>query len=134
MMTTKTFMDYLVTLFPSDSSIIYNGYVNKDADKSIGVFQGPESRSGSLTYLCGIEGIVVKKLPVNILVVWTDNTNIAAIAANAIYDALVDKTNFSIGDQRVANLILLDEIPISLGRNDRNMCEYTIRVDVLYYV
>ena len=100
---------------------------------SISVFHGPESRSGRTPFLGGRECNDFKKVPVNILVRWSDDESVSWDKAKEVYDALVDRVNLTFESTKFAYFSLLDDGPVWIGRGDKNIVEYTIRVDVYYY-
>ena len=124
-----TIRNFISSLLPETRVI--NG-ASSDAP-SISVFHGPESRSGKTPFLGGSENNDFKKVPVNILVRWSEDETASWSKAKEVYDALVDKTNFTFESMNFAYFSLLDDSPIWLGRSDKNVVEYSIRVDVYYY-
>lgn len=120
-----------------DDSLIFSNAINRDSDTSIGIFSAPETRSQKIdTY--GVESTVCV-LPVNILVHWTDDSDVCEMRANEVYDAFKNLgQNFlsranDYSSARVAFVTMLDDHPIWLGRDDKNICEYSIRVNIIYY-
>ena len=128
-MTTSQFRNYLEANFPVHS--IFNGA--SAPSPSISVFPGPEARASRTPYVGGPECNDFKKLPVNILVRWSDDTDVAFSKANEVYEFLVDKGNFIFESVKIAYIHLLDEMPIWLGRDEKNIVEYTIRADIYYF-
>ena len=134
-MTTYTFYEYMKSKFPDLSDYMRNGNVDKKAHKSIGVFLGSDTRSNGNLAIGGIDCTTIRMLPININMRWTDNQKLCDDEATKIYDSLLlEKTNFKINEVKIACIQLLDGSPIQLGRDDKNICEVTIRVNVYYYV
>ena len=128
-MTTLTIRNLLASIFPDD--VIINGA--STTPPSISVFQGPESRSSATRYIGGDECNDFKRMPINILVRWSTDTNAAYQKAYDIYKSLVGKENFTFESVDFAYISLLDDQPIWLGRDSNNIVEYSIRADVYYY-
>lgn len=121
--------------FPDLEPYLKNGVVDKRAQKSIGVLLGSDTRSHGNLDIGGIECTVVRMLPINISIRWTDNQQICDDEATKIYDALLLETqNFTVNDVKIACVQLLDPCPMSLGRDDKNICETVIRANFHYYV
>lgn len=124
---------------PGDDALIYSNAINRNNPKSIGVFTAPESRMGETPTFGGPTFAPVKIFPVNILVRWGEDSDEAEVQANEIYNMLESLgQNFLVRENdplstRIAFIKLLDSHPVWIGRDDKNICEYTIRVDIFYY-
>lgn len=129
-MTTLTIRNYLASEFKDDK--IING-ASTEAP-SISVFQGPEGRSSKTPFVGGVECNDFAKLPINILVRWSTDTNVAFQKAKEIYDFLKGKYNFTFESVDFAYISLLDDLPVWLGRDDKNVVEYSIRADIYYFI
>lgn len=128
-MTTLTIRNFIASLFP-DATVI-NGATTKSP--SISVFQGPEARSGRTSFLGGVECNDYHKMPINILVRWSTDTNVAYQKAYEIHKSLMGKNNFTFESADIAFISLLDDIPVWVGRDSENVCEYMIRADIYYF-
>lgn len=134
-MTTYSIYEYMKVRFPHLGIYLKNGNVDKRSPKSIGVFLGSDTRSSGNLALGGIDCTTVRMLPINILIRWTDNQWECDELATAIYNTLLlEGSNFTIGDAKFALVQLLDGSPKPLGRDERNVCEVTIRANFYYYV
>lgn len=136
-MSTYTVYEYMKWKFPDLSEIIKNGTLDKTSQKSIGVFQGSDTRSQRNLAIGGIDCTIVRMLPININMRWTDNQKSCDDKAIEIYNALLLETNnftFQKDGVKIACIELLDSCPIQLGRDDKNVCEVTIRANFYYYV
>lgn len=134
-MSTYTVYEYMKEKFPLLAPFLRNGNLDKRAPKSIGVFLGSDTRSSGNLAIGGLECTVVRMLPINIQMRWTDNQKLCDDEAIQIYNALLQQEpNFTINNQKIAYVQLLDGCPIPLGRDDKNICETTIRVNFYYYV
>ena len=134
-MTTYAFYEYMKSKFPDLASILRNGNIDKSAERSVGVFLGSDTRSTGNLAIGGIECTTTRMLPVNIQLRWTSNQREHDVKAVEIYNSLLlEKSNFFVGDVKIAHIMLLDSCPASLGRDDKNICESVIRANVFYYV
>lgn len=134
-MSTYTVYEYMKQKFPDLEPFLKNGVVDKKAQKSIGVLLGSDTRSNGNLNIGGIDCTVVRMLPVNITIRWTDNQQICDTEAIKIYNALLlEASNFEVGDVKIACVQLLDPCPNTLGRDDKNICEAVIRANFFYYV
>lgn len=134
-MSTYTVYEYMKSKFPELATYLKNGNVDKGAQKSIGVFIGSDTRSNGNLAIGGIDCTTVRMLPININMRWTDNQKLCDDEAIRIYNALLlEEPNFTVNDVKIACIELLDGCPIPLGRDDKNICEATIRANFYYYV
>ena len=134
-MSTYTVYEYMKSKFPELAAFMKNGNVDKKAQKSIGVFLGSDTRSNGNLDIGGIDCTSVRMLPININMRWTDNQKSCDDEAIGIYNALLlEKSNFTVNDVKIACIQLLDGCPVSLGRDDKNICEVTIRANFYYYI
>lgn len=108
----------------------YNGVIDRNKEKAIGVYL----RSGSPVVLAlgGKTNSSYGVLPINILIHWTQNSNTCEGIANTIYEFLLGKSNFMMGAIKVSSVQLFDSTPINIGRDEKNICEITIRADIIY--
>ena len=104
----------------------YNGCVSKN-EKCVGVYArgnaAPPVAIGSKPSY----GI----LPVTMLVHWGENSNECECTANTIYEGLEDGIA-EINGVRVIHIQLLESSPTNIGRDDNNICEMTIRLNIIY--
>ena len=134
-MTASTFFDYMKSKFPDLESILRNGNIDKSAEKSVGVFLGSDTRSTGNLAIGGIDCTTIRMVPINIQIRWTSNQRQHDVKAVEIYNSLLlEKSNFFVGDVKIASIMLLDSCPAPLGRDDKNICESVIRANVYYYV
>lgn len=134
-MSTYTVYEYMKSKFPDLAMYMKNGAVDRRAQKSIGVFLGSDTRSTGNLAIGGIECTSVRMLPININMRWTDNQQSCDDEAIKIYNALLlEDDNFTFNNVKIACIQLLDGCPISTGRDDKNVCEVTIRANFYYYI
>ena len=134
-MSTYTVYEYMKSKFPTLAQYFKNGNIDKRSPQSIGIFNGSDTRATGNLAIGGIDCTVVKMLPVNIDIRWTDNQKVCDDQAIEIYNSLLlEGNNFVQGEVKIACIELLDASPISMGRDDKNICEAIIRANFYYYV
>lgn len=134
-MSTYSVYSYMKNKFPDIAKYLKNGVVDKKEQFSIGILQGSDTRSTGNLAIGGIDCTAVRMLPVNIRIRWSDNQKTCDDKAIELYNALLlEKNNFKTGEIKIAFIQLLDGCPVSLGRDDKNVCEALIRANFYYYV
>lgn len=134
-MSTYSVYSYMKNKFPDIAEYLKNGSVDKKVQQSIGILQGSDTRSSGNLAIGGIDCTTVRMLPTNINIRWTDNQKTCDDKAIEIYNALLlEENNFMSDDIKIAYIQLLDGSPVSLGRDDKNVCEVLIRANFYYYV
>lgn len=134
-MSTYTVYEYIKSKFPDIASMLKNGTIDKRAPKSIGIMLGSDTRSNGNLNIGGLDCTVVRTLPINIHIHWTDNQQECDNKAIEIYNTLLlEASNFMVNDAKIACIQMLDPCPMSLGRDDKNICEAVIRANFHYYV
>lgn len=129
MMRLAAFKDWLKTQIPSILKA-YVGAINKNDTQCIGIYR----RGNASPYIAvgGVACTTFAYTPVTILVHWTENADTCEIKANEIYEKLFGATNFMVGTTRVISVNLLDPCPIDVGRDDKNIAECVIRLNIIY--
>lgn len=129
--------DLIASHLKDDGSLVMSNAINRNADKSIGVFLAPESRMGKVDTFGGDLLAPITPLPLNILVRWTEDSNECEKKANEVFSMLKNiGENFHIQgvtSTKIALVRMLDSRPIWLGRDKSNVCECSIRIDIFYY-
>lgn len=134
-MSTYTVYEYMKSKFPDLDEFLKNGNIDKDSQKSIGIFLGSDTRLNGNLAIGGIECTTVRILPVNINIRWGVNQKVCDDKCIEIYDALLtEEPNFMVGETKIAFIDLLDSCHKSLGRDNKNVCEAVIRANFYYYV
>jgi hypothetical protein len=104
----------------------FNGCISKN-EKCVGVYArgnaAPPSAIGSKSSY----GV----LPVTLLIHWGENSDECETIANTLYEGLEDGVA-EIDGVRVIQLQLLESSPVNIGRDDNNICEMTIRLNITY--
>lgn len=124
MLTIHDFVGELKYKFPDIK--FYNGCINK-AENCVGVYArgnaSPPTAIGSKPSY----GV----LPVILLVHHSENSAECEAIANKLYEGLED-TLETINETRVIVSHMLDSSPVNIGRDDNNICEMTIRLNIIY--
>lgn len=69
--------------------------------------------------------------PITILIRWTQNASNAEIKANEIYDCLKNNRFFYYLNKKYS-IELMNENPLILGTDDKNVYEYSIEINLYY--
>lgn len=124
MLTISKYLKVLKERYPDIK--FFNGCISKN-EKCVGVYArgnaAPPSAIGSKPSY----GV----LPVTLLVHWGENSNDCETTANMLYEGL-ENGIAEIDGVRVIQLQLLDSTPVNIGRDDNNICEMTIRLNITY--
>ena len=108
---------------------VYAGNIDSNIDQSIGVYSG---RKSGIHKVClgGEEQTKTREKNISILIHWTDNPSDSELNAYRILDILVNVRNYEY-DGGVLRFMLLND-PISVGRDNRGICEYVIEGKIYY--
>lgn len=128
MMKTTEFTQYLKSLFPL--ATFFTGTINKTNPKCIGVYA--KGRYAPTNTLGGVQNSSYNILPTSILVHWTESTTECETIANSIYETLEASPDSIIGGRRVVKFELLDSCPVDVDRDENNIVEMVIRLNILY--
>lgn len=124
MITISDFLGVLKKQYPDIK--FFNGCISKN-EKCVGVYArgnaAPPTAIGSPASY--------RILPVTLLVHWGENSNDCETTANSLYAGL-ENGIAEINGTRVIQLRLLESTPVNIGRDDNNICEMTIRLNILY--
>lgn len=129
LMLVTEFTDYLKTQMLNTT--FRTGAIDKNNAQNIGVYLGKTGAASNIA-LGGVNNTSVSILPVRILVHWSEDADLCQQKANAIYSALEGKTDFLIGARRIASVEMLDIAPVDIGREQSNVCEMVIRLNIHY--
>ena len=128
----------------------YAGAINKADKKCVGIY--PKGRVSPVIAIGGIENSSYWVLPLSILVHWGESSTNCEQKAVELYEYLMSASGVEIGGeydevndidleiepptgQKITKIIkfdLLDSGPVDLARDDKNICEMVIRVNVIY--
>ncbi len=124
MLTVNDFVQVLKAKYPDIK--FFNGCISK-GEKCVGVY----ARGNAAP----ISAIGTKPsynvLPVTLLVHWGENSKDCEATANTLYEGLEAGIE-AINNTRVIQIQMLDSTPVNIGRDDNNICEMTIRINIFY--
>ena len=124
MLTISDFIQVLKQQHPDTA--FFNGCISKD-DKCVGVYARGNATPPVAIGSKSSYGI----LPVTLLIHWGENSQECERTANLLYESL-ENGMAEINNVRVIQLQLLESCPVNIGRDDNNICEMTIRLNILY--
>lgn len=124
MITISNFMEILKAKYPNIK--FFNGCISKD-EKCVGVYARGNAEPPTAIGSKPSYGV----LPVTLLIHWGENSNECEITANSIYAGLEEPIE-EVNGRRVIQVQLLESTPVNIGRDDSNICEMTIRLNLFY--
>jgi hypothetical protein len=130
MMTATQIKDHLKATFPAVK--FYAGTINKTDKQCVGVY--PKGRAPGGIAVGGIQNTSLWILPLSILVHWSEDTAQCEQKASELYQYLLTASEVTIGGARVIEFDLLDSGPVDLARDEQNICEMVIRLNVIYEI
>lgn len=110
---------------------IYIGKLDNKKEKSIGVYQLQTSNPPNIA-IGGLGNTKIFEKPVSILVHWNKNAKETELKALELYYKLLNSRNFTINDNKVNYIQLLEPEPVDVGTDDSNIYERVIRA-IFYY-
>ena len=124
MLNVSNFVQVLKALYPDIK--FFNGCISRD-EKCVGVY----ARGNAAP----ISAIGTKPsynvLPVTLLIHWGENSSDCELTANTLYEGLSEGIE-TINNMRVIQIQMVDSCPVNIGRDDTNICEMTIRINIFY--
>lgn len=122
-----TVSDFVKVLKVQYSDIkFFNGCISKD-EKCVGVYArgnaAPVSAIGTKPSY--------NVLPVTLMVHWGENSADCEAVANTLYEGLSNGIE-NINNTRVIQVQMVDSHPVNIGRDDNNICEMTLRINIFY--
>jgi hypothetical protein len=130
-MQTNEFLLFFKNKFPEYAQYAKNGFIDKSKEKGIGIYLGV-ARDKQTIALGGLKCTETYTLPLNISIRWTESTVDCDTVANNIFTALFGLSNVIFGNRRIAGISLLDPVPVDIGRDEKNICQTVIRINVTY--
>jgi hypothetical protein len=124
MLTVKDFIQVLKANYPDIK--FFNGCISKD-ENCVGVYARGNAAPVSAIGTKPSYNI----LPVTLLVHWSENSAECEVLANVLYQRLEAGIE-EINNMRVIQIQMLDSSPINIGRDDNNICEMTLRINIFY--
>ena len=121
--------DWLKTLGVAEH--YYIGRLENKQEKSLGVYN--RNRGGNpVIAIGGLEASKYDIKSVTLLLHWNQNARETEIAAQALWNALLDVTNLDIGNEHVDYLALLVPEPVAVLTDSAGIYEYVIDFDLYY--
>lgn len=124
MITISNFMEVLKSKYPDIK--FFNGCISK-SEKCVGVYARGNATPPTAIGSKPSYGI----LPVTMLIHWGENSSECEKTANLLYEGL-EGGIAKINNLRVIQIQLLESSPANIGRDDNNICEMTIRLNIFY--
>ncbi|MFT9055534.1 MAG: minor capsid protein [Ethanoligenens sp.] len=121
-------IEWLKTKYPGIG--IYNGTIPKNEDQCIGIYL--KERGSPVIAVGGLPCTSTAILPVSILVHWGQDADICEAMAQGIYDRMLGNVTETIGGAGVTQFALQDSSPVDISRDENNICEMVIRVNIVY--
>lgn len=115
----------LAAQFTTDTIIA--GAIDRNSDQCIGVFtrQGTDSTIA----IGGVANSTYRTLKIAILIHWSESATSCETKAEAIFNFLQGKSQFLIGSKKVYSVVVEGDGPISIDRDERNICEMVIHAN-----
>jgi len=110
---------------------IYIGKLDNKKEKSIGVYQLQTSNPPNVA-IGGLGNTKIFEKPVSILIHWNKNAKETELKALELYYKLLNSRNFTINDNKVNYIRLLEPEPVDVGTDSGNVYERVIRA-IFYY-
>lgn len=120
-MTTQDFVDKLGVLHPTLN--FFNNTLDKTTERCIGVFA--KGRGAPVVGIGSDSSYNVHSY--TIIVRWSQNSALCENVANTVYNSLRNAYITGLG-----HIMLLDSSPVDLARDDKNVCEMAIRLDIVH--
>ena len=124
MLTIDDVVTALEQKFPSVK--FFNGCISKN-EACVGVY----ARGNTPPIVAIGSPSSYSSLPVTMLVHWGENSHACETVANELYEGL-EQGIPTINNIRVILIQMMDSTPVNIGRDDNNICEMTIRFNILY--
>lgn len=128
MMCTSDVVDWLKTKYPGTG--VYNQIIPKRDPFCMGVYR--KQRGAAFIAIGGIACTSFTVLPVDVLVHWGEAAAVCENVADSLYSLMHGNVTEQIGGYAVRQFALQDAGPISAGRDNDNICEMTVRVNIVY--
>lgn len=108
---------------------VYAGTIDGNLDKCIGVYNAKTSKPQRIC-IGGKACTKTLEKHISVLIHWTDTPTQAEIKAQSVLDILSDIRQHKADDFMVKYLECKE--PVSVGRDERGVCEYVIEATVYY--
>lgn len=121
-------IDWLKTKYPGVG--VYNAAIPKRDTFCIGVYR--KQRGNPVIAVGGNVCTSYAMLPVDFLIHWGEAAGACEVMADSLYSLMLGNISETIGGHAVRQFDLQDAAPVGIGRDDGNICEMSIRVNIQY--
>ncbi|MFT9078507.1 hypothetical protein [Ethanoligenens sp.] len=128
MMCISDVIGWLKTKYPGVG--VYNQLIPKRDPFCIGVYR--KQRGVSALAVGGVDCTSFDMLPVDFLIHWGEAAGACETTANSLYDLMRGNLSECIGGHAVRQFALQDAAPAGIGRDEDNICEMIVRVNIIY--
>lgn len=129
MITLANIRDWIETFGIGEN--FYIGKLDNKKDKSIGIYQR-EGYGGSNIAIGGMSATKTASKSISILIHWNKNANEAEIAAQSLYDKLLQMKDVTINKHHIDYLYLAVPEPVDIGTDGKGVYERVIWIDLYY--
>ncbi len=109
---------------------VYNGMIPKNDTQCIGVYR--KDRGTPILAVGGLSCTSYAALPLSLLIHWGEDAGACEDTADGIYTLMLGNTSETIGGAQVIQFDLQDSAPVDISRDENNICEMVIRVNIYY--
>jgi len=127
-MNTSDVVDLLKTAFPAYT--IYNNFIN-DKQQCVGVYSRGDTED--IIAIGGRHNSSYYIKPIQVIIHWSEDANESENVANGFWSILSD-INTDINGEHVKCFKMLTSSAIELGRDNNNICEFSIRTNLMVHV
>lgn len=128
MMLVSDVIGWLKTKYPGIG--VYNQFIPKHDPFCIGIYR--KQRGASNLAVGGVVCTSFAVLPVDFLVHWGESAAACETMAENLYTCMHGNLSEQIGGYAVRQFALQDAAPASVGRDEHNICEMIVRVNIVY--
>ena len=129
-MTTENFKNWLKLQIDVGDGIAV-GSIDGNKTKFIGVYDGRPSGNRQIIAVGGLDSTTHSEKQVRILVHWTNSPVQAETKAREIYGLMQGDSRAIVDGVKVYSMDP-GKGPISLGRDDKGICEYVIEITIIH--
>ena len=109
----------------------YIGKLDNKKDKSIGIYQLKENRPPRMA-IGGLKNVNYEVKGISVLVHWTNNAKTTEAFAYNLYNEILNLDNVIINGHHINYIELLNNEPIDVGTDDKNIYERVIEIRFYY--
>ncbi len=121
--------DFISGLAIAADDHVYMGKMDNKKEKSIGVYQLKQARPPTISL--GNSG-TYKVKPISLLVHWSKNARETEKAAFQLYETLRIIQNVTINDATIIYIQMLQEEPVDVDMDDKQIYERVIEINIFY--